>query len=186
MWSRFRPRLFGAILNQPSWSPIARALSERIQPRPWTSERRKGHKGEWCTEAVFRMRYRGRLSWDGAEVESRRDTDGQLYTLAEFRAFYGGDGAGAAEADVVERWAQAKHWDRHMTCAIKQETSTSRLLDVHAELHDAWNAVHLNALWHRLGALDRGRAGLHRRDGELERLRTHTAAMLPQACHRRW
>ena len=194
MLARLRPRLFGAMLHPLRGPrPLARALSERVQPRPWTSERRKGRKGEWCTEAVFRMRYRGSLAWDSAEVERRRDSDGVLYTLAEFRAFYGGDvdGGGAAEAaeaaaaavaDVAERWAAARHWERSMTSLIKQETSTSRLLDVHAQHleHDAWNAVHLNALWHRLGALDRGRAGLHRRDEELERLRAHTAAMLPQ------
>ena len=192
MLARLRPRLFGAILHPLRVPrPLARALSERVQPRPWTSERRKGRGGEWCTEAIFRMRYRDSPAWDGAEVERRRDSDGALYTLAEFRDFYAGDidGGGAAEAaeaaeaeaDVAERWAAAKYWDQHMTSLIKRETSTSRLLDVHAEHaeHDAWNAVHLNALWHRLGALDRGRAGLHRRDGELERLRAHTAAMLP-------
>ena len=172
MLARLRPRLFGAMLHPLRGPrPLARALSERVQPRPWTSERRKGRKGEWCTEAVFRMRYRGSLAWDSAEVERRRDSDGVLYTLAEFRAFYGGDvdgggaAAAAAAADVVERWAAARHWERSMTSLIKQETSTSRLLDVHAQHleHDAWNAVHLNALWHRLGALDRGAAQTRRR-----------------------
>ena len=193
MLARLRPRLFGTVLHPLRGPhPLARALSERVQPRPWSSERRKGRGGEWCTEAVFRMRYRGSLAWDSAEVERRRDSDGVLYTLAEFRAFYGGGIGGGgvaeaaetaeAEADVAERWAAAKHWDRYTTSLIKQETSTSRLLDVHAEHleHDAWNAVHLNAFWSRLGKLDRGRAGLHRRDGELERLRAHTATMLPQ------
>jgi len=74
------------------------------------------------------MRYHGRLSWEGAEVERRRDSDGVLYTLAEFRAFYGGGGGdgdgggGAAEAaaEVAERWAAAKHWEREMTWQIKR------------------------------------------------------------------
>ena len=203
MLARLRPRLFGALLKPLVCPrPLARALSERIQPRPWTSERRKGRGGEWCTEAVFRMRHRGRLAWDDAEVERRRDGDGRLYTLAEFRAYYAsGDGggggassgggggssdgglhgAGAAEAEVAERWSRAKHWDRHMTSAIKQESDTGRLLGLHADLHHAWNAVHLNALWHRLGQLDRGRAGLHRRDAELEVLltTTYTSLLIP-------
>ena len=75
MLARLRPRLFGALLHPLRGPrPLARALSERVQPRPWTSERRKGRKGEWCTEAVFRMRYRGSLAWDSAEVERRRDS----------------------------------------------------------------------------------------------------------------
>lgn len=132
------------------------------------------------------MRYHGRLSWDNAEVERRRDSDGVLYTLAEFRAFYGGGGGGGgaaeAAAEVAERWAAAKHWEREMTWQIKRETSTSRLLALHAAhlQQDAWNGVHLNAIWHQLGWLDREHSSLHRRDGELERLREHTAAMLPQ------
>ena len=136
------------------------------------------------------MRYRGRLSWESAEVERRRDSDGVLYTLAEFRAFYGGGGGdgngdgGAAEAaaEVAERWAAAKHWEREMTWQIKRETSTSRLLELHAAHLEqgALNGVHLNAIWHQLGWLDRGRESLHRRDGELEQLREHTAVMLPQ------
>ena len=104
------------------------------------------------------MRDHGKLSWDSAQIERRRDSDGVLYTLAEFRAFYGGDGDGdgsAAEAaaEVAERWAAAKHWEREMTWQIKRETSTSRLLELHAAhlQQDAWNGVHLNALWHQLG-----------------------------------
>ena len=48
------------------------------------------------------MRYHGRLSWDSAEVERRRDSDGVLYTLAEFRAFYGGSGDGGGGGGGAE------------------------------------------------------------------------------------
>lgn len=118
----------------------AKGLSEQIppRPRPWSSERRKGRSGEWCTEAVFRMRYRGRLSWEDAEVERRRDSDGRLYTLSEFEAFYDPDGRAPEEARA--RWAAARHWERHTTFAIKQESSVRRLLEVYAACpRDAWN-----------------------------------------------
>ena len=71
--SQLSPRLIKDcrfVLGYSTWRATANGLSEQVPPppRPWSSERRKGRSGEWCTEAVFRMRYRGQLSWEDAEV----------------------------------------------------------------------------------------------------------------------
>ena len=52
------------------------------------------------------------------EVERRRDTDGVLYTRAQFEEFYGGDSEGVP----YKRWSAAKHFDHKLTKDLKAAT----------------------------------------------------------------
>eukprot|EP00964_Phaeocystis_antarctica_P010389 scaffold5720_cov75-Phaeocystis_antarctica.AAC.1 len=121
-------------------------------------------------------------AWDSAEVERRRDTDGSLYTLAEFQSYYAQyvDGSSSdAEGVAYEHWTEAKHWTHKMTKQIQAEKSVDSLLALHHEYYDALDYIHLAALWHRLGAIDQSQR-LRRKPALLDALREHTLAMMPQ------
>ena len=180
--SALRPLLTARPL-QPLQPPLAscRLLSRRARPQERPVERRQGPDGQWVSRAMFRMTYPG-VAWDSAEVERRRDTDGNLYTLSEFQSFHAQfvDGS-SSDVDGVayEHWTDAKHWEHKMTKQIQAEKSTNSLLALHREYHDALNYIHLSTLWHRLGALDRSQR-LRRKPAQLDALREHTLAMMPQ------
>ena len=196
MLARLRPRLTSALRRPPlvaarplhplSPLPLARAscrlLSRRARPPERPVERRKGPDGQWySSQAVFRMAH-PRAAWESAEVERRRDVDGRLYTLAEFRSFYAqfADGSSSdAEGVAYEHWTDGKHWDHRMTKEIKAEKSIDSLLSLHREYYDALNHIHLSTLWHRLGAIDRSQR-LRRSPAQLDALREHTLATMPR------
>ena len=195
MLARLRPRLTSALRRPPlvaarplhplSPLPLARAscrlLSRRARPPERPVERRKGPDGQWySSQAVFRMAH-PRAAWESAEVERRRDVDGRLYTLAEFRSFYAqfADGSSSdAEGVAYEHWTDAKHWDHRMTKEIKAEKSIDSLLSLHREYYDALNHIHLSTLWHRLGAIDQSQR-LRRSPAQLDALREHTLDTMP-------
>ena len=180
--SALRPLLTARPL-QPLQPPLAscRLLSRRARPQERPVERRQGPDGQWVSRAMFRMTYPG-VAWDSAEVERRRDTDGNLYTLSEFQSFHAQfvDGS-SSDVDGVayEHWTEAKHWTHRMTKQIQAEKSTDSLLALHRDYHDALDYIHLSTLWHRLGALDRSQR-LRRKPAQLDALREHTLAMMPQ------
>ena len=195
MLARLRPRLTSALRPllvaarplhplQPLTPALAscRLLSQRARPPERPVERRKGPDGQWYnSRAMFRMAHPG-AAWDSAEVERRRDIDGILYTLAEFQSFYTqfADGSSSdAEGVAYEHWTEGKHWDHRMTKQIKAEKSTDSLLALHREYYDALDYIHLATLWHRLGAIDRSQR-LRRNPAQLDALREHTLAMMPQ------
>ena len=143
-----------------------------------------GPDGQWySSQAVFRMAHPS-AAWESAEVERRRDVDGKLYTLAEFRDFYAQfpqvDGS-SSDADGVayQHWDGAKHWDHKMTKDIQAEKSIDSLLALHREFYDALNYIHLATLWHRLGAIDKSQR-LRRSPAQLDALREHTLATMPR------
>ena len=193
MLARLQPRLASALRPltarplhplQPLTPALAscRLLSQRARPPERPVERRKGPDGQWySSQAMFRMAHPG-AAWDSAEVERRRDTDGSLYTLAEFQSFYAQfvDGSSSdAEGVAYAHWTDAKHWTHRMTKQIKAEKSVDSLLALHREYYDALDYIHLAALWHRLGAIDRSQR-LRRNPAQLDALREHTLAMMPQ------
>ena len=196
MLARLRPRLASALRRPPLVAalhplpplPPARAscrlLSRRARPPERPVERRKGPDGQWySSQAVFRMTH-PRADWESAEVERRRDVDGKLYTLAEFRSFYAQfpqvDGS-SSDADGVayQHWSDAKHWDHRMTKEIKAERNIDSLLALHWKYYDALDYIHLSTLWHRLGAIDKSQR-LRRSPAQLDALREHTLATMPQ------
>ncbi len=193
MLARLRPRLPSALRRPPLVAalhplPPARAscrlLSRRARPPERPVERRKGPDGQWySSQAVFRMTH-PRADWESAEVERRRDVDGKLYTLAEFRDFYAQfpqvDGSSSDVNGVAyQHWSDAKHWDHKMTKEIKAEKSIDSLLALHREFYDALNYIHLSTLWHRLGAIDKSQR-LRRSPARLDALREHTLDTMPQ------
>ena len=180
-----RPRLTSALQPLQPLTPVlasCRLLSRRASPAERPVERRKGPDGQWySSRAMFRMAHPG-AAWDSAEVERRRDTDGSLYTLAEFQSFYAqfADGSSSdAEGVAYKHWTEGKHWDHRMTKQIKAEKSADSLLALHREYYDALDYIHLSTLWHRLGAIDRSQR-LRRKPAQLDALREHTLAMMPQ------
>ena len=78
---------------------------------------------------------------------ARRDVDGKLYTLAEFRSFYAQfpqvDGS-SSDVDGVayQYWSAAKHWVHRMTKEIKAKIKSGAELDedeeAFAEAHELW------------------------------------------------
>ena len=125
-----------------------------------------------------------RAAWESAEVERRRDVDGKLYTLAEFRSFYAQfpqvDGS-SSDADGVayQHWNGAKLWVHKMTKDIKAEKRIDSLLALHWKHYDALDYIHLSTLWHRLGAIDKSQR-LRRSPAQLDALREHTLATMPR------
>ena len=119
MLARLRPRLssalrplLGAARPLQPLQPLlprltaCRLLSRRAHAQEQPVERRKGPDGQWHSRATFRMACPG-AAWDSAEVERRRDTDGVLYTFAEFQSFYGS----SSDSDGVAY----EHWIRPST-----------------------------------------------------------------------
>jgi len=193
MLARLRPRLASALRPLTARPPhplkpltpalaSCRLLSQRARPPERPVERRKGPDGQWySSQAMFRMAHPS-AAWESAEVERRRDTDGSLYTLAEFQSFYAQfvDGSSSdAEGVAYKHWTEGKHWDHRMTKQIKAEKRIDSLLALHREYYDALDYIHLAALWHRLGTIDRSQR-LRRNPAQLDALREHTLAMMPQ------
>ena len=194
MLARLRPRLASALrpllgaarpphpLQLTPALASCRLLSQRARPPERPVERRKGPDGQWhSSQAMFRMAHPG-AAWDSAEVERRRDIDGSLYTLAEFQSYYAPfvDGSSSdAEGVAYKHWTEAKHWAHKMTKQIQAEKSVDSLLALHHEYYDALDHIHLSTLWHRLGAIDQSQR-LRRKPAQLDALRGHTLAMMPQ------
>ena len=182
-----RPPLVAALHPLPPLPPArasCRLLSRRARPPERPVERRKGPDGQWySSQAVFRMTH-PRADWESAEVERRRDRDGKLYTLAEFRSFYAQfpqvDGS-SSDVDGVayQYWDGAKHWDHRMTKEIKAERNIDSLLALHWKYYDALDYIHLSTLWHRLGAIDKSQR-LRRSPAQLDALREHTLDTMPR------
>ena len=78
-----------------------------------------------------------RAAWESAEVERRRDVDGKLYTLAEFRSFYAqfADGS-SSDADGVAY----EHWMGRPRCTgIFASAGASRVDMRRAGLQNIYN-----------------------------------------------
>ena len=121
---------------------------------------------------------RPRCAWSGREQERRRAPDGVLYTLDEFREYYGG----GSDADGVayEHWEGAKHWDHKLTKLIAAAPNERELLGLHEQWRGGFNDIHVATTWHHLGKLRRRAKGRREPPSRLEPLREDTLKMLPQ------
>jgi hypothetical protein len=166
-------------LRRACTSTALRFASQRTRTARPPVERRFGPDGGLCTFDQFLKRGGSSSTWKSLEEERRLNTDGVLYSLAEFLEFYGGDSDGVA----YQHWDAAKHAAHKLTKTIKETTSIPALLELHAKENQALDHVHVPTIWHHMCILsgrDRNRSWLRRNERELRPLHETTLAMMPE------
>ena len=150
-----------------------------------TAERRLDVDGKPYTREEFVSRYAGSSqNWfqaDGRQfVEMRIAEDGSLYTLQQFREYYG------EEQAALAHWRRSRRRADVLTSLVIEQESIADLLHFHRLYRPAFNGINVSSCWHRLGFLaSKGDWQRHERlwlgnnEDALTPLREHTFSMIP-------